>query len=372
MQNIVAAMRSCFKQWFPQRNLIVVSEHKVRHLPITGKMQLVALLFMAGGVCWLAYSTGNYMATRMAFKAQSQALKSLAGTRTANSLSALYPSAGQPQDTAAADAEDATPSALSNPMFALSTMDNDKLFARMAFLEQKVAELQTTNSTIIKRVRDRAAGRIGDLESIIKQAGLNPIALKKELGDKKPAVTQRGKNTDGKSEGGPYVPLDISKLSSDEQALYTNLDELALLQQVVDALPLASPLKQFEEESPYGKRIDPFTGHLAFHSGLDMKGQPNAQIHSTADGIVSAAGRNGAYGNAIDIDHGFDISTRYGHLSQILVQEGQRVHKGDVIGIQGSTGRSTGPHVHYEVRYRNRTVNPKNFLKAGRSYVSKE
>ena len=87
-------------------------------------------------------------------------------------------------------------------------------------------------------------------------------------------------------------------------------------------------------------------------------------MYSTADGKVVSAGRNGAYGNAIDIEHGFGVSTRYAHLSEILVHEGQMVKKGDPIGVEGSTGRSTGLHLHYEVRYHDQAMNPKNFLEA--------
>jgi murein DD-endopeptidase MepM/ murein hydrolase activator NlpD len=89
------------------------------------------------------------------------------------------------------------------------------------------------------------------------------------------------------------------------------------------------------------------------------------KIHAATDGLVTFTGWKGAYGNTIDLEHGFGFGTRYGHLSKILVKQGQAVKKGQVIAIQGSTGRSTGLHLHYEVRYNDKPVNPKNFLKAG-------
>lgn len=154
--------------------------------------------------------------------------------------------------------------------------------------------------------------------------------------------------------------------------MYNTLDELATLQQVMESLPLSSPIHNGgDEQSPFGNRIDPFTGRLAFHSGLDLSGPHGTKVLSTGDGKVVAAGRDGAYGNAVDVQHGFGLMTRYAHLSQVLVKEGQAVKKGDVLGIQGSTGRSTGEHVHYEVRYNKRPMNPKNFLKAGQ-HVSEE
>jgi murein DD-endopeptidase MepM/ murein hydrolase activator NlpD len=128
---------------------------------------------------------------------------------------------------------------------------------------------------------------------------------------------------------------------------------------------LGEPLDHFSEHSGFGHRIDPFNGHLAFHSGLDLSGPAGAVVMSTGDGKVTAAGNHGAYGNSVDVDHGFGVSTRYGHLSRVSVEEGQYVRKGEALGIQGSTGRSTGAHVHYEVRYNNKALNPKKFLEAG-------
>lgn len=367
MRTLKTAMRIALKQWFPQRNLIIVSEHKVRHIPISGRMQCVALLLLAGGICWGAYSTGSYMAARMAIKAQSQALRSLASARVASSFNTLYP-APLISDMVNAKTDAA---AVNSAMFTVSpaALDSDKLFARVAFLEQKVNELQATNTSIIRQVRAKTKGRIDDLESIIKQVGLNPATLKKEIG--KQQESHNTKVPGMKSEGGPYIPGDISILSLEEQTLYSNLDELALLQQAVDILPLMSPIDNHTEQSHFGRRIDPFTGRLAFHSGLDISGEVGAKVHSTAAGIITDAGRNGAYGNMVSIEHGFGISTRYAHLSKVLVKPGQKVKKGDVVGIQGSTGRSTGAHLHYEVRYNNKPVNPKKFLKAG-LHVSQE
>ena len=160
-------------------------------------------------------------------------------------------------------------------------------------------------------------------------------------------------------------------ISREEYALYDNLDKLAVLRQIVGILPLSEPIENAERQSPFGHRIDPFNGHLAFHSGLDLSGPPGTKIHSTGDGKVVFAGIGGAYGNVVDIDHGFGVTTRYGHLSEIFVKEGQTVNSGDIIGVQGSTGRCTGPHLHYEVRYHEQPMNPANFLDAGH-YVSEE
>jgi murein DD-endopeptidase MepM/ murein hydrolase activator NlpD len=243
-------------------------------------------------------------------------------------------------------------------MFTISALNHDKMYARIASLEHTITELKNTNEAIIQRVSDKTSDSIGDLESIIKQTGLNPDSLKKQVSQNKSAET-------GTGEGGPYISADPTVTSPEENELYNSLDQLSALRHIVGNLPLTRPIKNAEERSTFGRRIDPLNGHLAFHSGLDLAGPIGSRIYSTANGKVSAAGFSGAYGNCIDIDHGYGISTRYGHLSVILVKEGQLVKKGDVIGIQGSTGRSTGPHVHYEVRYKEQAMNPENFLNVG-------
>ena len=101
------------------------------------------------------------------------------------------------------------------------------------------------------------------------------------------------------------------------------------------------------------------------HSGVDIPGPLGTPVYATADGIVDRAGRAGGYGNLIEINHGRGIETRYGHLSKIMVSDHQRVHRGDVIGLMGSTGRSTGSHLHYEVRIDGHAVNPEPYLESG-------
>jgi murein DD-endopeptidase MepM/ murein hydrolase activator NlpD len=114
--------------------------------------------------------------------------------------------------------------------------------------------------------------------------------------------------------------------------------------------------------SGYGRRFDPFTGDPNFHPGLDISAEKGQPVIATADGTVSHAAFSGSYGNLVAIDHGFDISTKYGHLSRFAVMSGQQVRRGDVIGYVGSTGRSTNPHLHYEVWVNGRLTNPLRLL----------
>ena len=114
--------------------------------------------------------------------------------------------------------------------------------------------------------------------------------------------------------------------------------------------------------SGMGGRQDPFTGEQDSHPGLDISADKGSPVYATADGAVSQASNAGAYGNLIAIDHGYGLETRYGHLSAYRVKPGQAVKRGDVIGLVGSTGRATGPHLHYEVRVNGRILNPLNLL----------
>ncbi|MDB5694568.1 MAG: family peptidase [Sphingomonas bacterium] len=128
------------------------------------------------------------------------------------------------------------------------------------------------------------------------------------------------------------------------------------------AIPSVQPVDKLHFTSNFGIRSDPFVGSARMHAGVDIPGSVGTPIYATADGLVAHADRKGAYGKLVEVDHGKGIATRYGHLSQILVQPGSRVVRGQMIGLMGSTGRSTGSHLHYEVRMDNHAVNPVPFL----------
>lgn len=120
-------------------------------------------------------------------------------------------------------------------------------------------------------------------------------------------------------------------------------------------------IRDFTMSSGYGYRRDPVYGSTKFHAGLDFAAQTGTPVYATGDGVVELAERRGGYGNCIDISHGYNYLTRYGHLSEILVKAGTTVKRGDLIGKVGSTGKSTGPHLHYEVRFKDEPQNPVNY-----------
>ena len=171
--------------------------------------------------------------------------------------------------------------------------------------------------------------------------------------------------------GGPFVPLKAPQAGAsnfDRQLYRINIARAQLDQysQTLVTVPLRKPVTgEIDMSSPFGVRMDPFLHRPAMHTGLDMRGDVGDPVHATASGRVSIAGREGGYGNMVEIEHGNGLATRYGHLSEIDVRVGQKVRIGEVIGRVGSTGRSTGPHLHYETRIDGDAVDPQKFLRAG-------
>ncbi|KQV27761.1 hypothetical protein ASC97_05135 [Rhizobium sp. Root1203] len=166
--------------------------------------------------------------------------------------------------------------------------------------------------------------------------------------------------------GGPYVePESDDDFDTSLTQLDSALTRLEAIRSTAVSLPFRSPAVGKEITSPFGNRRDPFLGRLALHSGIDFRFSPGEKVRPTAPGKVIAAGWTGGYGNMVEVDHGNGISTRYGHMSEILVKIGDTVGRQNVIGLAGSTGRSTGTHLHYEVRQDGRAVDPIYFMSAG-------
>lgn len=149
-----------------------------------------------------------------------------------------------------------------------------------------------------------------------------------------------------------------------EQRLASVRDNVDRRQALVSATPSMWPIVGWIS-SDFGNRLDPFTGDEDFHPGLDISAEHGSPIQAPADGTVESASFNGSYGNMVVIDHGFGLTTRYGHMSRFAVAPGQQIRRGSVIGFVGSTGRSTSPHLHYEVLVNGQLTNPFRFL-AGR------
>jgi murein DD-endopeptidase MepM/ murein hydrolase activator NlpD len=213
--------------------------------------------------------------------------------------------------------------------------------------------------------------RLARIERVFKVAHLNPAAF--EAPTAKAALRSKASMI---GEGGPFIDAQDSRavahfLDVDEpfaaDISHVALDATALhsLSQALKRVPIGVPVARLDKTSSFGFRTDPFTGRLAFHPGQDFRGAYRTPIHVTASGVVAFTGQRTGYGNTVEVDHGHGLRTRYAHLSAISVRPGQTVTVGQQIGAMGSTGRSTGVHLHYEVWQDGRLQDPERFLKAG-------
>lgn len=169
--------------------------------------------------------------------------------------------------------------------------------------------------------------------------------------------------------GGPFLPFarpPEDPFARQIHRVRTAADTLERLKQNLSALPVRKPVDAAADiTSPFGMRIDPFVRQMAMHTGVDFRGEPGDAVRAAAGGKVTEAGRNAGYGLMVEIDHGNGLATRYAHLSAIEVGEGVMVKPGEIVGRIGSSGRSTGPHLHFEIRLNGEAVDPQKYLRAG-------
>jgi murein DD-endopeptidase MepM/ murein hydrolase activator NlpD len=232
-------------------------------------------------------------------------------------------------------------------------------------LEQRLVAYQTSQQSVVENLAARTRTNVDEVLKTVAMTGLDVDKLLSRAGESMPGI------------GGPFVDLrQVADLNAAESAMLTvaslddEVDRWDRLQFVLHTLPLAAPLDHFLLSSGFGSRRDPINGRLAVHEGLDFLSELGAPVMATAPGKVVFAGWKGDYGKMVEIDHGLGIHTRYGHLKSITVKVGDEVTYRQQIGALGNTGRSTGPHVHYEVRVDDKAFDPMNFLEAGR-YVFK-
>lgn len=237
---------------------------------------------------------------------------------------------------------------------------------------------QLKGSIISSQVHlDAYAKELGELQARMMRLDAQSERLAKIAGDK--AKVKSNSNTDNllpANRGGPLInarPMTEKDLQEAIRDLTKAVDlrddslssiEAKLLQQSVlkDMLPNRSPINAAYNSSSYGWRIDPFNGNKAFHEGLDFTSNTGTPIRAAADGIVSEAIHTHDYGNLVKIQHGSGLETRYAHASKLLVKAGDRVTKGQIVAEVGSTGRSTGPHLHYEIRLNGESLDPRKYL----------
>lgn len=221
-----------------------------------------------------------------------------------------------------------------------------------AALNARYDDLERRQEQMIAAAHERLGRDAAKLRGVYASLGLAPVGAEEPV--------QAGL-------GGLYIPFGLGNESAspDLDPLQEAMEETARLRAGLNEIPLRSPAPGASFSSGFGNRPDPFLGTLAFHSGLDLAAAPGTAARVTASGIVVSAGWNGGYGLMVEVRHAHGYSTRYAHLSAISVAEGQDLKAGDVVGRVGSTGRSTGPHLHYETRLNDVALDPRKLLAAG-------
>lgn len=355
---------------FPDREFFMRSQGQVRFIRISSRLQIVgaatvAALLLAWLVTMAAMAISQYAATRDRLALLDREAK----VATAESRVSQY------RDDLGEVAEDLerrqdflekmSNAYLGDASTADATGDTvtdssgeaartvDKVSAALPEASG-LARIEARQIAYVERLTRFADRRSMQAAAAIRKLGLNPGTMLASLDDRS-------------AQGGPLLRLAAS--SDDEldqlfQRLGLSLARMNALERGLASIPQVLPASLEFISSGFGYRADPFTGGAAFHAGLDFKGPVGAPIYAAAEGTVSFAGVKQGYGYCIEVDHGNGLMTRYAHMSRFTARAGQVVKAGDVIGAIGNTGRSTGPHLHFEVRINDRPVNPRPFLEA--------
>jgi murein DD-endopeptidase MepM/ murein hydrolase activator NlpD len=360
------------RAWFPDREFFMRSQGQVRFIKVTAKVQMIAAsVVLAALVAWgLSMAVMGWLQYRAAADRMSllerEATVAKAESRVGayrNDIGAVADDLKRRQtfieemvDSLPADARDGE--TVSN-----STGEAAKTVSKVSVLIPEAAALariEARQLDFVEKLTRYADRRADRSAKAIRQLGLDPNAMVRA--SSKAAM------------GGPLERLSTGRDGSIDprfERLGLSLARMEALDRSLAGIPQYRPANVEMLTSSFGGRRDPFTGAAAFHAGLDFRGPVGAPIYAAAKGKVSYVGQRSGYGNVVEISHGNGLVTRYAHMSHFASRVGEEVAPGDVIGAIGSTGRSTGPHLHFEVRINGRAVNPRPFLEAA-PHVLKE
>lgn len=390
-----ARAKDWYNRWFPERQVILRSRGQVRYVALSPRMQAwgAAGAFVLLG--WLAVATASAVtsAVTIAFReiehqrvvtgkersiaeliaAYEQISEELAGTRTRygglsreledklermRNLTSQYGRLRETFSVTRAELEKVIDER------DLASQQRDDINNRLEVLQLKLSVISREHKDALDRLTNRALGSIVGIEKAIRITGLDPRDLLEQVieqpqGQGGPLIALTGKGKNAKAD----PPTENAEQAM--QRLEASLTRWGGLQALLARMPFGKPAEGLSLSSGFGRRLDPFTRTYAFHSGIDIQGQSGSPIYATAPGIVVFEGRKGPYGLTVEVDHGFGFRTRYGHLKASLVEVGDQVTLRSQIGQMGSTGRSTGVHLHYEVLFNDEPFDPANFIEAG-------
>jgi murein DD-endopeptidase MepM/ murein hydrolase activator NlpD len=356
------------RAWFPEREFIMRSEGRVRYLRISSRLQMTGAAIVAGLLlAWVSTIAGVAIASMLERREAAFLLHREAKVTSAESRIAAY---REDVDAVAddlarrqafmeemvrthvgelpADAK-AGETVSDSSAEASKTVDKVSAIVPEAAGLARVEARQLAFAERLTRLADRKSAAA---EAALRKLGLNPKRMLATLEDRS-------------AMGGPLISVAAAGDGGFDprfRRLGLSLARLEALRRGLQGIPQVVPAAAKHITSGFGYRSDPFAGSPAFHAGLDFKGRTGAPIYAAARGKVVFVGRRAGYGKCVEIDHGNGLRTRYAHMSAFRTRVGERVSAGHVIGAVGSTGRSTGPHLHFEVRLHGRPVNPRPFL----------
>lgn len=369
MQGTIArAAMSRIRSCFPEREFIMRSEGHVRYLRISSRLQINVAAIAAGLlIFWIltmaAVAIGSWLERRDARSILNREAK----VASAETRIAAY----RKDVDAVADDLDRRQAFIEKMVKAYlgelpagtkasetvsdSSKETSRTVDKVSMVVPEAAPLAQVEARQIafaERLTRFADRRSAAAEAAMRKLGLNPERMLASLEDRS-------------AMGGPliaFLPSSEGSVDPRFRRLGLSLARMDALQRGLQGIPQVIPAAANQITSGFGYRSDPFAGGAAFHAGLDFKGPTGAPIYSAAKGKVAFVGQRPGYGNSIDIDHGNGLHTRYAHMSAFRTRVGESVRAGQVIGAVGSTGRSTGPHLHFEVRLHGQPVNPRPFL----------
>ncbi|MGX7896114.1 M23 family metallopeptidase [Tsuneonella sp. HG222] len=362
--NRAGGVRARLRSWFPDREFFMRSRGQVRFVTLTSKVQMLA----AGGALAAVVAWGGSMAVMGVLQYQAQSARNSLLTREAQ-----VATAASRVDAYRADLDEVADDLTKRQDFIESVMpmlpddvqpdetvsdSSDEAAKTVAKVSASIPEagalarLEARQLAFVENLTRYADRRAAVAEKAIRQLGLDPRTMV---------------NAARSAMGGPLQRLSTNRDGTTDPRfarLGASMERMDALERGLKGIPQVMPADMRMISSGFGYRSDPFTGGAAMHSGLDFRGPVGAPIHAAAAGRVCFVGQKSGYGNVVEVCHGNGLTTRYAHMSRFRSKVGQTVAAGDVIGAIGNTGRSTGPHLHFEVRVNDRAVNPRPFLES--------
>ena len=358
---------------FPEREFFMRSQGQVRFIKISSRLQmavagLLALLLLAWIVTMATVTISQFLSTRDRLALLDREAKVATSESRLSAyrkdLDSVASDLAKRQDFIEQVVGDLPAEAKAGETVSDSRGEAGRTVQKISAALPEAAGLARVEArqlAFVERMTRLADRRSGRAATAIRSLGLDPEMMLHQLDSRA-------------AQGGPLLRLAASadrSLDARFQRMGLSLARMNLLERGLAGIPQVLPASLEFISSGFGYRSDPFTGEGAFHAGLDFKGPYGAPIYAAAKGTVSFVGQKQGYGNCIEVDHGNGLMTRYAHMSAFRATLGQPVRPGDVIGAIGNSGRSTGPHLHFEVRINDRAVNPRPFLEAA-SHVPEE